>query len=608
MFLISGLLAATSLARADLLSQKVDHDLFFSFLYNDKPDRFQQAFADLGVHQAPEMMTEDEMKQLRPAANILWNREYELIHLRLALSKLKAASPQDSEKIAKIGKQIERQQLLLQKARDIYNKRVDDISMERTASAMKFFPSTEPQVVNCQNMGVAATGNVASGPDNNPISQLAKNTAPIVQANVQTEQDKDTHTPEWKSGSTTLPTPEQLAQGGAKPSQIAAPLLTEQSSHPTQKSSLDNSNHPAIAPTKVSVPGDGGFDSDYLMSMVSDPSNSNVVYGFSGSAGTRYLLRSVDDGKSWSRVSALSSSFFDTNNDLLYDHLTVGPGGNEIFLTTTKGLFHSTDGGASFSSFTSSGGDSALSASDAKISSDGTRLTLSYGSITNSEAPGSKVVLYEKDNGVWQKSAVQPPDLTTYSNQKFAQDPKCAGNKAGECVYESDHVQISSVQADPNNPQIIYAGTGWGIYRWDPSGGWQIMSGVHNDSIVSNIDISPSTGKMLVSTCNAVYQGNVGQLGLTKVRSNSFLDQRSIYQSSPGYLRSYEVVSRDDNPNEVVTTAASGVYVSKDGGVSWNHVSGLPQSKSDEFRSAVWMPDGSIEVSGPMVGTYRFTP
>jgi hypothetical protein len=65
--------------------------------------------------------------------------------------------------------------------------------------------------------------------------------------------------------------------------------------------------------------------------------------------------------------------------------------------------------------------------------------------------------------------------------------------------------------------------------------------------------------------------------------------------------------------NKIVATASSGVYLSFDGGANWKRVTGgaLPETnfagKYAEFRTAVWLADGSVEVSGD-TGTYKFTP
>jgi transglutaminase-like putative cysteine protease len=231
---VSGLLATASLARADLLTHEVDQDLFFAFLNGKNPDRFQQAFATLGVHPAPPMLNDDEQQQLLPAAKILWNREYELRRLPRMIKNLAAQQPQDPVKIAKAERELKNQPALLEKAKNIYNKRVDDISTERATATFKNIPSLNSQIAKCQNTAPHNQPEQAEG-SGNTISDLAKNTAKVVQANIQNEQTNDPHSNEWKEASSNLqsaPSAQELAGPGAKLSSVVAPLFASQTARP----------------------------------------------------------------------------------------------------------------------------------------------------------------------------------------------------------------------------------------------------------------------------------------------------------------------------------------------------------------------------------------
>ena len=219
---------------------------------------------------------------------------------------------------------------------------------------------------------------------------------------------------------------------------------------------------------------------------------------------------------------------------------------------------------------------------------------------------------FEKKNGAWARSEAQPDNLIDFINSKISTDH--------DAFYAISPVY--STQLDPAVPGVVYAGMGRGVYRFTPGSGWALLKGVWNDSTVYNIEVSKATGTLFLSSCNGVYAGKVDQISgaeipdaqvkMARTKSNSFVNQSSG-KVSPTYLRTFDVEQRKGHPNDRVAGSASGVYISRDSGVTWMRVTGGELSDKNqrgvytEFRSVVWLSDGDVVASGED-GTYRFTP
>jgi hypothetical protein len=271
-----------------------------------------------------------------------------------------------------------------------------------------------------------------------------------------------------------------------------------------------------------------------------------------------------------------------------------------LILGTSVGVFLSKDFGRSFFPLADS---TAAAAIDVKLSLDGNKLAVAY-------QKNIEVELFEKINGNWRKSLTQPASLHDFITAKLKDDPN---------NYYSDG-DLYSVQFDPLVPNVLYAGMGRGVFRYSADTGWSILKGVFNDSTVYNIDVVPQTGELFISSCNGVYFGNVdhknGEIPddhvvLKKARSNSFVNQ-GTGAISPTYLRTFDVEVNPQDSREVVTTSASGVYLSRDSGSTWKRISNLPERDPvthtlAEFRSAIWLADGGVIVSG-LAGTFHFKP
>jgi hypothetical protein len=343
-------------------------------------------------------------------------------------------------------------------------------------------------------------------------------------------------------------------------------------------------------PEKVSVPA-----KNELRSLITDPNNPNTVYGISSesinfvegpainSRTVIHVLKSENGGNTWSNQGQVTS---EGTNDLFggFRHMSVSPDGKQLYLATDAGIQVSEDGGKTFLVIDGTPKE----ALDVKPSSDGHRLAVSYGN-------NQGVVIFDRDGGSWKKSSVQPAEFIDYTGKKV------------DKTY--------SVQFDPSQPDTLYAGTGYGFYRYKPATGWQLMKNVLMDSTVYNIE-ADSKGTITLSTCNGIYKAQSSSsnspLVFSKERSTAFVDQRTD-TSSPGYLRANDVAVNPADPSKIVTTSASGVYVSQDSGTTWKRVEGGDLPNKDalgryaEFESATWLAGGAVEISGAS-GTYKFTP
>jgi hypothetical protein len=370
-------------------------------------------------------------------------------------------------------------------------------------------------------------------------------------------------------------------------------------------------------PEKIQIPGNS-----FIEAMTTDPSSPKNLYAINtvgAHSFTLQLNRSIDGGKSWNVVSAQSSVPYSYNN-----RIAVSAGGNDIAVTSDIGVFVSTNQGSSFAQI-----GTIRDTSDLKIL--GNVMVVGFGGLDGSNS-GAR--FFDKIGSSWveRDPSAQPEKLNDFEKRETDQGICGAGRQAtdegdGHCDF-STTATVHSIQIDPENPTVIYAGTGAGIMRWDPQNGWSdISKGMLSDSNVPTLQIDPATGKLLTSSCNGIYQAQVDQsnsamdsslISFNRIRSGAFLWEQDgpLRTSASGSLRTYDVKSNLSNPSQMVAAADTGVYLSIDGGVSWARVQTGAMDDSDlrtahervsEFRTVMWLSDGSAEVSGAS-GTYIFKP
>ena len=305
-----------------------------------------------------------------------------------------------------------------------------------------------------------------------------------------------------------------------------------------------------------------------------------------------------------------------------YDHIAVDNAGKQILISTGSGVLYSPDGGKTFSHLPGEN----VGAADVKFNSDGKSAVIAHADDLEVLTTGTDGKLH---------SSSKTASLSQYSASQYPTSPLCAKARAGtdsspgscpfiETPKAPDSTMLNggpmilSVQADPVNPGVYYAGTGNHVFRWNPGTGWQVLStGVHNDSTVYNIAINPKNNEISMSTCNGVYHTTLDSVDAKtqaetpvanpkwlKYSSMNFLGQRQTdggdfygpYVPTPNYLRAFDIEVRPDHPNQLATAAASGVYLSNDDGKTWQRVpdSVLP---TKEYTLAQWLDDGSLLVS-----------
>jgi photosystem II stability/assembly factor-like uncharacterized protein len=157
-------------------------------------------------------------------------------------------------------------------------------------------------------------------------------------------------------------------------------------------------------------------------------------------------------------------------------------------------------------------------------------------------------------------------------------------------------VTIGALAVDPGNPQVVYAGTGSGVYKSTNGGGtWNLVNGGLDITSVHSLVIVPTNPQTVyVGAYNGVYKSTNGGASWS-VASNGL--------SINSYVRSLSV--DPTNPQIVYAGSDAGVYKSTDGGSSWTTfntgLSSLPIS------SLVIDPSAPQTIyAGTGVGVFKF--
>ena len=275
-----------------------------------------------------------------------------------------------------------------------------------------------------------------------------------------------------------------------------------------------------------------GPDGGNVRSLAYDPSNPGHVLLTSGAG---QIFTSNDGGASWEL-----SANFRVSDDYIFDHIIFDPtnpstiyiAGWGLFDDHEGGVFRSDDGGKTWKELPGTHGHSiramAMAATDHNL--------LVVGSLQG--------VFRSKDGGAtWERITPENPDvLENHASMK----------------------NFVSVAIDPQNPDVIYAGTRH--LAWKTTNGGQtwhnIKDGMLDDSDVFSIIIDPKTpSRVYASACSGIYKSDNGAELFHRV------------QGLPHSAIRTRVLKQDPVRSSIVYAGTTGgMWKTADGGARWTLV------------------------------------
>lgn len=282
-------------------------------------------------------------------------------------------------------------------------------------------------------------------------------------------------------------------------------------------------------------------------SLTADPHDSHHLY--LGTA-TGWVYESHDGGRSWARLAHI-----DGRSDLVIDHILTDPGHPSRLLVgawfpdhTGGGVFVSEDGGKTWYAQAEMHGQSVFAL--ARSARDANELV----------AGTLKGVFRSEDDGThWQQ--ISPEG-------------------------SSEIHEVESIAIDPDDPQVIYAGT-WHL-PWKTSDGgvhWQsIKEGIIEDSDVFSIIIDPVHPNIVyASACSGIYKStNAGAEFRGGVGRGAGKNEE---QGIPVAARRTRKLAQDpQHPDTVYAGTTEGLYRTLDGGEHWDRM-----TSSDVIVNDVWV-------------------
>lgn len=254
-----------------------------------------------------------------------------------------------------------------------------------------------------------------------------------------------------------------------------------------------------------------------VRTIVIDPKDKNHLF-ISTLDGQVY--KSTDAAKSWE----LAANF--NRPQLVLDQLLIDSRDSNIIYTSgyrqnTGGFFKSTDGGASWK--------------EAKE----LRNEAIHSMIQSSSNPD--VMLIGTLTGVWIS--------------------KNSGDDWKKIESSSMPTNIDSLAIDPNDVNIIYAGTFWRPYKSIDGGkNWKLISsGMIDDSDVFAIEIdSRSPNRIIASACSGIYESqNKGELW------------KKVQGIPSQSRRTRDILQNPALPNSIYAATTEGFWMTSDGGRTW---------------------------------------
>ena len=275
-----------------------------------------------------------------------------------------------------------------------------------------------------------------------------------------------------------------------------------------------------------------GPDGGNVRCLAYDPSDPNRIL-LGTSAGQ--LFSSRDGGNSWVPFAHLGSG-----DDLVIDHIVFDPTNPQTIYAAAWGLYHddegdvfrSDDGGATWRTLAGVHGKSiralAMAPSDHN--------TLVIGALDG---------VFRSQNGgaTWEKMTPENPDvLENHASMR----------------------NFVSVAVDPQNPDVVYAGTRH--LPWKTSDGgksWHnLKDGILDDSDVFSIIVDPKTpSRVYASACSGIYKSDNGAELFHRV------------QGLPHSAIRTRVLKQDPQRSSIVYAGTTGgMWKTVDGGTKWTLV------------------------------------
>ena len=275
-----------------------------------------------------------------------------------------------------------------------------------------------------------------------------------------------------------------------------------------------------------------GPDGGNVRCLAYDPSDPNRIF-LGTSAGQLFVSR--DGGNSWVPFAHLGSG-----DDLVIDHIVFDPTNPQIIYAAGWGLFHddegdvfrSDDGGSTWKALAGVHGKSiralAMAPSDHN--------TLVIGALDG--------VFRSQDAGTtWVRMTPENPDiLENHASMR----------------------NFVSVAVDPQNPDIVYAGTRHLPWK-TPDGGktWHnLKDGILDDSDVFSIIVDPRTpSRVYASACSGIY------------KSDNAAELFHRVQGLPHSAIRTRVLKQDPQRSSIVYAGTTGgMWKTVDGGTKWTLV------------------------------------
>lgn len=261
------------------------------------------------------------------------------------------------------------------------------------------------------------------------------------------------------------------------------------------------------------------------VSMAIDPTDVNTVY----LGGLRCLYRSTDTGFSWSTDSVSNGYLYSITVHPTVNNILYAAGGQMVSASPYMAFFRSTDSGDNWtyvilSSYKGTSQCLALDQTDPNIIYVG-------GSYTNAV---SYPAVYKSTNG----------------GSSFVET---SSGFADSCYV------VQGLATHPTNQNIIYAGTGVGLYRSTNAGAaWQYVSGALRAGSIATTPASPNTA--YCGTDTIIYK-------TTNSGTSWFIPGWGYATSSAKGGR--QVTANQNSATVVYTADAKGCFKTTNGGTNW---------------------------------------